>query len=414
MQVPKLIKIAAIFLISLWVLSFAFGLEMFASATMIIGAIVVVVLHIMKVIKIDFLSKGNKGMYALVGLVVVGFFMGAFAGIPFLEGILTPAAFTGSTTQPVGTMTATSCAAGLSDEVRGQAATVYLEGYDQESNTPYSSNGIGNVNYYYQIVDNNGNEGAIKTSKGGETISNVAGGNVVRLWEKADNQSTYYMDPVEVCVDQLKKTIEVDIHAPAAQSNMQVTGYDKTGSAALSAGTKSGQEDYDITIGANGEEPFYLEFTTNAANKAFRLGAVAIRTDNDIDDVTPQDGVWTETIVADFLDCKIANDTAGTYNVTGYEKVYELNTPIMMSEWDDVKYKFTFEAGTTDPTTQNAKWSDDDHAIICFLDVGWSRSDDGRMNLGYYQDTTSQPDVGVAEDYVYPVGKTTCTVIEGI
>lgn len=405
-----------------FVLSIALGYAWLGGAMLTLSILIIAVANRMGKIKIMPITGAKTGNYVIIGAVVLAVLFGGISAVPVLgpvvDGFITPlstASYTGAVTSPITSVSATECAARVSDEVRGQSATVNLEGYDMESNTPYASNKIGLVDYYYQIFDNSGNGGAIKSSAGGTSISSVSGGNVIKMWEKGSNQTSAYMDPIEVCVDQLQKTVEVNVHTPVAQSNMQITGYDKTGSAGLSAGTVAGSEDYDITLGADGEETFYLELANNVANKMFRLGALAVVANNDIDSCKPVDAVWQEVPVPDFLDIAIANDTTGTWNITGgYDKTYVLASPVELSEWEDVKYKFTIKAGSTDPATQNVKWSLDDNCIVCFLDVAYSRGESGTVTQGFFVPDDGEADVGVAEDYVYPIGKTTCVAIEGI
>lgn len=417
------LAIAAIFVFA-GLLAFLTGMAWFGLASFSLAALAVLLVDRFTSFKVLPTSVGKYGVWLIVIAVVASVYSGSFAAIPIIGEPLT--AFMGSLT---GTLVPTTrigltpgdCANSVTPEVLGQIATVYVAAYDQASNTPFANDRIGSLNYLYQI-----NDGAIKSSIGGSSISNVAGGDVIRVWEKGDNQTSYYAVPQEVCVDKLAKTIEMDVYkiitgTKITAATLQISGYDKTGATALSTGTDTGVEDYDITLGANGEDTFYLEEKVNAANEAFRLYAVTTLVTHDIKSVTPVDALWTEVPTADFLAVSdgIANESSGSIgsgcNVTGgYQDTYVLGSPEMLTEWQSRKYQFQIVAGSTDPTTDDDCFANGDYAILCFLDAAYSRGSDGSVKLNYYQEDSSQGNVGMIEDIRVPLGKDACVVIEGI
>jgi hypothetical protein len=227
--------------------------------------------------------------------------------------------------------------------------------------------------------------------------------------------------------------LTINAHTAAATTDLVITCYDSTGASELSAGTNSSQEDYGITLGANGEDTFYCKIKLNAADKAYHLAAIAVSAFNDIRDVrleafdkatgitlTESQKTFSSGYLPLYLsNAKITCDTSGACgssntNVTGYDRVYVLDEPILLHEWDEVQYQFTIYASSTDPTT-TTEFGNSDMGIICFLDAVWDRDyQDGKEYFTYYTRDTDENDVGVSNTVSYPVGKDDCVVIEGI
>ena len=123
----------------------------------------------------------------------------------------------------------------------------------------------------------------------------------------------------------------------------------------------------------------------------------------------------------DFLDLALTphnlNENAtggGGENVTtGFGDLWVLANPIMLHEWDEVKYKFSITAGGTDPAA-NEDPSSSDVAIICFLDGTWARASDGTIKYGIYQQDENEANVGATEGTSQPMTSGACVQIEGI
>ena len=415
MAIPKLIMGLLAILLTAWVLSITLGVGVFAVNTILLSVFIVLLLQKFNVFRV-FPVKRTQETGALIVLGIVVFAVGGFAMLPMVGDILNPDAIMGGAAPISGAVTTvpagTTGVCPVSAELAGKDATVTVLAYDQQSNTPYSSSVTGAIDYYYQL-----NGGPVRRGQGLTSIT-ASVGDELKIYERGENTSqAYYIEPVTKCITKQTDSVEVKVHKKATLANMQVTAYDKTGGTVLTDGDGV-SEDYHITLGADETEKIFLELSTQAANVARREFAVAILTTNDIKDARPTDPVWTEAIVADFLDVDVANTSKGTsYNITGgYEKVYMLSSARMLPEWEYSKYGFTIEAGSTDPTGDDTHLNTGDLAIFCFLDAAGSRDKSGAITtMDYYQHDDSQGDVGVADygEITVPIGKDTCTVIEG-
>lgn len=369
--------------------------------------------------RIKFQNIGKKPAMTLTVIMALGFFyFGGFAMlIPGMDmslfgglGTATVAGVPGAVTSPV--VPATGCAAGAQNY--GEATTITLHTYDLESNTPYASEVDLTTNCLVYKISGTG-ESYLYTSddtSNAQDTGAAAVGDVVRIY---CGGTSYYADVSEACITNAAQSIDIDAHTIQTETNMQITGYDDTEAATLSAGTNTSQEDYDITMGADAEESFYLKLKANAANAAFRLGGIAALARNHTDKISLVSGGFTAGTVPDFLtNLEIGGSAAAMENnITGesYNYFWRINTPVMLHEWDSVKYQFSVETDSTDPVTTN-DFLDSNMAIICFLDAQYAKGDDGLMHLDVYQHDSGEANVGMTEDFTLPVGKTTCVVIE--
>lgn len=419
MAVPKLLMgLAAIVLLALG-MSAVLGVGMFATATILVSVFAVLLLQSTGYFNPFAFLKGNMNWYATIVIGLIAFFYGAFAIIPAFGPMLTPAAFTaaaagGGAIMPGTTGAVAPTAAGLcltTAELAGKDSVATILVYNREADSPYSSAiAAGQVDVYYQL-DN----GPVVRSKATNTISGTVGEKLT-IWGAGDNTSNlYYYDTKEICLTKQADQVEVSAHNKTKRTSLLIACYDKTGSASCSGGTDTGEEDFDFTLGAGQVEKLYLELTVNNANTAYNLYAIGILTYNDINSMTPQDAVWTPALVPKFLkNVKIANSSSGhRYNISDFENMYTLSAPTMLHEWQSMKYAFTIQAGTTDPTT-SAQGSSSDMAVMCFFDGAYSRSADSTMKFGFYTDDSSQANVGYAEQFTQFIGKYDCVGIEGI
>jgi hypothetical protein len=407
------IILAIVFGVILWLLSSALGTAMFSFTTILWGLLVLVILQKLGILRTIPLPKRSV---TILGVVVAGimFFTGAFSVVLTMLPTMPTAAPTAATiTSPTTTETTSTAVSNCIEKVKavnpnlvGKAATVTINAYDMASNTPYSS-AVDTTAYIVsdgQVVKT--------TDTSSYSMSGYSVGDVISVY---GGSSSYYLaDKKDVCIDKEQFPLELDAYAVVAQSDLQITGYDDTGATTLSAGTTPGEEDYDITIGADGEESFYLKIKVNVANKAFNLYGVATTVANDIDECEPQDTVFTEVPAPRWLKgLSVANETSEE-NLTGVNfDTWVLPEPILLTEWESKKYQFNFKASSTDPTT-NSDFGSSDMCIVCFFDAVWDRGDDGKLYLDFYTHDSSESDVGMAGLPTLPVGKQDCVVTEGI
>ena len=360
----------------------------------------------------------NTKYYPIVGLILllgVGFYTGALAG--FVSGL--PSAAFGSPTAtitPVQTVpsvispgTLTTCQQAVSPDILGLSATIFANAYDREANQPFAAA----VDTTWWLVQNGQIQAYTDSTAASATGFSV--GDVVSVY---GGGTTYYATPQPtICLDTQSYALDIDVHTIATIQNLQITGYDSTSAATLSAGTNASQENYDIVLGADQVDVFYLKLQVNTSNVAFQLTGIATVASNDIKDVEPiNDQGLTKVTLPDFLNILITGDHGvgvGTNFSTGYDDLWLLDQPIMLHEWDEVKYKFTIEASSTDPATNNDPAAGD-NALVCFLDGAWSRAGDGAIKYGIYQLDDSEANVGLTEEVSLPMTSGTCVNVEGI
>lgn len=359
-------------------------------------------------------KKNDAKLIALLG-VVAGILM--IPAIPAMVGIDLPgikASFTGGAIGVPASFTGAQCTV-ANPEILGKAATYTANLFDLESNTPFSAAVDGKALVYKNGVFHK----AITDTTDGTVSSNLAVGDTLSIYENAPLSSgiTYYIEPVEnLCVNKERETVSLDGHTAVANSNLATTCYDETGAATCSSGTTANEEDYDITLGASQEKKFFLKVAVNSANKAYRLGGVAMIQDNDISKCEPSGAEWSAIPVPDFLQTSIslnASAASGTNRTSGYDEVYVLNNAVMLSEWDEKKYEFVIQAGSSDPSTSN----DPDGSDVCvavWLDAAWAPDSNNMPVLDVFQHDDGEGDVGIKDDYAFPVGGTGGVIIEGI
>jgi hypothetical protein len=266
------------------------------------------------------------------------------------------------------------------------------------------------------------------TGNGG-TLSGSSVGDVITIYEDGTNR-TCYIEPKTVCIDAQSMTVTLDAWRTASDSkystsDAQITCYDNTGAAACSTGTNTSEEDWDITLGASQIDSFYLKLAENAANRAIRLGGIAMYDDGQIEKCYPKDGQgFTSVAVPTFLSgatLYLSNGTVtglGTANQTrsGWEKLYKLSTPVLLNQWDSMKYQFIIDATTTDPATrlsmEGAGTSD-----VCgfvFLDTAYALDSNSVPQMDFYQHDIAEANIGINENVSMPVGGDFSGTIEGI
>jgi hypothetical protein len=318
----------------------------------------------------------------------------------------------------------TACQASVTAEERDDAASVTINSFDLAAAAGYGTaiDLTTNCRFY-----KNGNQGenfvtaSTDTSDASETA----------VWSIGDTAyiycggTSYYSEPVEgVCID--AKTYPLIIKSygiTTAATGVDIAMFDKNHNALTAAGNTS-TADYDITLGANGEERVYVEITQNVARKAYNVGAVATAVFNDIDSFEPIAGQGlTQVVEPNFLkNIGVASDgsggTAGDNRTLTYD-VWMLGTPdkpepVLLLQWQDIEFGLTVKAGGTDPTATDNVWSTLDGAIVCILDSTYTQGSDGEQYLDIHDHVTdSEADVGFVNLIRYPVGGYDCAVVEG-
>jgi len=287
------------------------------------------------------------------------------------------------------------------DDNAGDGATITFNAYDLEQSTEtsqavpisvYNQNGV-----KLQDVDSYMSSTSLTNAVVGDTLS-LAGGN-----------SSYYVDPAnDLGIDSIQKTFKIGAHKIQTEANMLITGYDDTASTALSAADNSSQEDYQISLGASQEKSIYFKVTNNAADAMFRVGGVCTGTEGNVSAFKPADNLWEEAIVPDGLSDAISWFNNGNEQTTGeLDKCWRLKVPIDLHEFDDVKYKFTIKAKTTDPTQNEGS-----EAYLLFLDGAHAESSDGTMIFDFYKHDETEGSVGLAETSASPAGLQLGSLIE--
>ena len=369
---------------------------------LIFSAALALTLDFLGIFKVfPFRLKKNVALILMIGLwAFLGFQLGWFGQFPPTAQVTQPAP-----TTPAG------CWESISPEIRGTSATLTLNAWDLESNTPYSS-AVDTTVYLYR----NGNDATDYVTSSSDTsaasITGFAVGDTVYIY---GGDSSYYVEPVEgLCIDAQQKSVSIDAHRIAAESDLQITGYDDTGSATLSAGT-SNEDDYYITMGAGEEKAIYLKLKVNAANKAYQFCAWGVATFYNISSVEPQnvEGTYTKVATPKHMESVAikVNETSGA-TITEDYVVYKLSSPILLHEWDSIKEQFVVESDSTNDPQGNGGTTNLNGFAIIAKDCAWARGEDGRMYFDFYQHDSSEADVGLDETETSPYGKQTGVIIE--
>lgn len=373
----------------------------------------------------------NVGAAALVGLVLVVPAL-LFSESPMVNSSLSqmglaPAEIvSGQTYNPPSNTIPTSglslsdqCRASVSDNIRGTSATINLDTFNREANTKTN---IGTTGVY--ILDSVSKK-PIESNLAASTSTKVFVSELVDIYPLTGN-STYYGDPqYNVCINSQQLALELSGHAAATTSQMQITGYDNTGSNTLTAGTTN-NDDYTLTIGASATDTFYTKLKTNAANVIYNLGAVTVITNNQTKAVSlvgsDKNGyTYTTGYIPLFLQGPM-NISYNTTNVfashSGVSRLYTVSPTMNLKAWDTVKMQWQVDTKAVDPVA----WTDTTgvatdlsngktYSAISFINNQWAVDKNGIPQYDYYQHDTNEASVGVNANTANPLGKTTGVVI---
>jgi len=312
-------------------------------------------------------------------------------------------------------VTDVSCADKVSAEIRGKAATLYLNAWDQESNTPYSSAVDLSTNCWVYKNGNSASDYVRTTSDTSDgTLTGFSVGDTIYIY---CGGSSYYVDPLEgLCIDSETPNIDLNAHAIASESNLQMTLYDDTGSSTLTADT-GGDCDYTMSQGAGSEDSIYAKLKVNVANKAYHFGGWAVATFYNISKVEPQheEGVYTKVGTPQHLESvDIVTNSTNSKSITEDYVFYKIDRPILLHEWDSIKEQFVVEADDTNAPVGDCTASPDtlNGFAILAKDVTYSRGADGVVYFDAYTHDASESDVGLDETETSPAGKQTGVLVE--
>jgi hypothetical protein len=237
---------------------------------------------------------------------------------------------------------------------------------------------------------------------------------------------SYYLDPrLQVCIDGQQKTLTLDAHAVQANANMQITGYDNTGTTTLGTPTNTSTGDYVLPIGAGATDIIYIKFKNNGANGAFDLCAIGVGVLNtsSISSVKLKEPGWNEVVVRKYLKTTVTMSGLGgsAPTISKYDSVWFTPSAERLHEWDSVKYQWEIKtASGQDPVeiTPSANGAETGASKIAFvhLDCAYAKGIDGRMYYDYYQHDDSEGNVGLsiaglAENITQPTGKLTAMLL---
>lgn len=297
---------------------------------------------------------------------------------------------------------AVTCA--VPTELSDEAITVTPKAFDRESGSNTALTGM-NIGVYKSgttspaIVDASDTTTTFSAQAG--TVIDVMGGG---------NTSYYIMTATGQCINEQGQIIELDAHASVADNNLVTSGYDETGSTALTTGTTN-EENYEIALGASQEKKFYQKTEVNVADASYRFCGYGVMYNGDVDNIEPRDGdelEWAVTLTytregpAKFLkDADIMYNQTSAGNISGYDYFWRaVEGPQLMTEWQSIKQGFTISADSdgTDALDGASSASTGDYWAITALDCAWAEGADGYMFDDYYVHSQDETNAGVAED----------------
>jgi len=217
-----------------------------------------------------------------------------------------------------------------------------------------------------------------------------------------------------------KETWRLDVYTAAAETSLDITVYDDKNTE-LTSGDTAAHENYELSLGASEEKEVRVEIKNKDDDSLYTIKALAWRSINDADTVEPITSGWTASNNPKFLSGAdiVANRTKGTagQTISGYEGVYEYNKGtndvIQLLEWQSYTLALKLAADSTGCTEDNsADPTTTDRFYLQFVDGDWYKGTDLSPKFGYFDDTTDQNDVGVAQNVTWPSNDDSGIVIE--
>lgn len=358
-------------------------------------------------------------VYATVIGVIILLFMGAIA-LPasistMLSGVGVPAEITPTIPGITPAVSVLSCieqAKAINPDNLGKAATVTVNGYDQESKTPYAAAiDINPVSFY--MNDNQAVNHVLATTD--TSAYSLTGLNVGDTIYAYGGSATYYLDAIEgICITTVGYPLPLDGHAIAAESDMEAKLYADSGSNnELSSGTAT-YDDYTVALGASAEEDFYFKLKVNKASKAFQLGAIATAKFYNISSVDVSSGNFVKVPTPSYLESvniKV-NETGTATTITKDYTVFKKTTPLLLHEWESIEVKIIVETDPTNDPAAGGGTSNANNFAIIALDSAWARGDDGTSTLDIYQHDSAEGNVGLVETVASPLGGQVGVMVE--
>ena len=373
-------------------------------AAALIAAGVLSVLKVVKIINVvPFPVTSVMAIALLGGGLLLG---GLIPGISLPGATITPSAPV-ATVSPVGT-TATSCLASVSDEIKGTSATLTLNGYNLAVDSPYASAADSGTAYIFKSDKLTDGTAATFVSSGSDTTAgSVTGVKVGEVVSVGGGNASFVIEPVDgLCINGQQVAVVLKSHGVQAISSMDSTNYDSTGSTELGTGTESIM--YTAAMGASEESVYFHRIKNNGANGDFWLGAVGLATFTNISDAFPggaSAGLFVKVGTPLFLKDAIINTsytspgTAGT--MTRSYTPYKLNSPVLLTEFQEFKYQYNVKSTTADPVgaVNTTAWSG---VAGIGLDMCWVRGTDGKMYFDFWDHTATEGNCGATEGIRYP------------
>jgi len=385
------------------------------------GAISAGVLALLKSLKIANLFPYKTSVLTAVIILAAGLFFGGLLPGLSVPSIGAPAA-TALPTATVATQvsSATDCEASVAPDIKGTSATVTLNAYDLESNTPYSAAVDAGTVFVFRtakLADGDSTNFVVSTSdttangvtgfKTGEVIS-MAGGNTTGAGGR------YYIETAEgICLKGQQNSVNLNAHLWETDAEVDTTIYDSTSSVELGAGTVG--LDYTAAQGASSEITYYWRIRPNSADNALWLGGVGLSVFQNITSAQPVGagaGLFSIVPTPNYLR-DINFPTAaeagggGGNNMTRTYTIYKLKNSLLMHEFDEFKFPFSVRASSNDPTgaPNTTTWSGVTGIV---LDQAYVRGADGRMYLDIHDHANlgSEANVGLGESVSSPNGGT--------
>lgn len=280
----------------------------------------------------------------------------------------------------------------------GKAATVYLNAYDRAANVQTK------VYPEYYIFDANGNllvDGVAVNDTATTTCNEL-------VVYGASEDSSYYVDKVEIEVGAEIETKSLDAWKIITESNLAINGYDDSMNGLIPETNDNKAADIDYEAGDFGADEcntFNFKLKNSEADSIYRLGAICVGWGGDVDDIVLSSSGWVEGYLPDELNdavLTIHNDDNTT--ATGdWKKCYVPSASKFeeFEEWDSKMFEVTVCAGSNAPTENTG-----DFGAILFVDTAYEKGSDGQMYLDYYKhdDNERVSDVGLAESTITSVG----------
>ncbi len=365
----------------------------------------------LKSVPIPRIASGSIGVVLLLVVIFgVGGLMSGIGAVSAPAASVTSQPLLPSSQQPTSVSVDQACANSVSDNVRGTSATLTLNAYDYANQNPlgtnvdtaysvYAAKDISGTNQAsFRSTGTDSTTGTVTTTKVGELVSIFGNGGV-----------NYYVLPQEgVCVDGQQKPVNLVSYNITTDGNIAGSLFDSNGNA-LSSGNSA--TDRTFAMAANEKVTIQWELKENSANTAFYLSALGFATGTNITSVEPtgnSKGLFTQVFTPQHMkDLSIEANLTGDGNRTLSYSVWKLNTPVLLKEFEKVKYDLKVTASGSDPlgaagtATMSGIWG-------IAKDGTWVRDPlTGSVVFDIQDRTTSQADTGMNEIDNMPCGLTT-------